>query len=174
MDEFEIESEVRDKPHVAAPLRGGTSTHRGEGADETSHPTPTNDGVADGGKPDNEGQGVRLASCTRNRCCHTCIHADGSVCDIAGEVACSDYALTCKDYMEEVPCCWAPELDWIISLCPDKWLVRLRDVVGYRERGEEYFRNPKCRISGATMVYIMMRIDGEMKWRRENNVQISY
>jgi len=70
--------------------------------------------------------------------------------------------------------CWAPEMDWLLSLMPDKGLIKLRDVVKYRMGEEEYFRNSECRISGGTMNYIMKCMDREMKWRRDNGVQIEY
>lgn len=152
---------------------------------------------------------VREIGCKREKCCHTCTHADSSICDIAGEVSCSNYALSCKDYKDrdlrhvgppnlnadklkgelenvegnvsQAPPpqvdddqCWALELAWLFGLMPDKHLIKTRDVISFRVDKEEYYRNPNCKISCGTMRYVMKCIDGELKWRRENNVQIAY
>jgi len=170
-EEFEMESEVRDlndKRPVAAPSQ---DVHRvGEVADETSHTQPKLESVADGGKPENGAQdGPPLSpppSCKRERCCHTCSHSESSVCDIAGEVCCSDYALTCDSYKEEVTVSWAPEIDWLLGLIDDKGLLRLRDAVKFRQDDREFYLNPACKVSCATMEYIMKRIDVKLKWRR--------
>ena len=147
LDEFEIESEVRDiedKRPVAAPdVPYGT---KGEGADETSH-TAIRDSVADGGKPDNGGQ-------------------DGPP------------PIPFKDKLprevKDALCCWAPEMDWLFSLMSDKGLIRLRDVVKFRQDKEEYYLNPKCHISCATMEYVKTRIDAELKLRREEGIKVEY
>ena len=149
-NENDMESEVNDLRHVAAPSKSGCHPVKsrvvggsippsldGEGADDTSH-TTTGGNVADGGKPDNVGRDVS------------------------------------QPIIDEEDVCWAPEMEWLLSLMPDKGLVVLRDVVKYRVDGEEYFRNPGCTISGGTMNYIIQVIDGEMKWRRENAVCIEY
>jgi len=72
------------------------------------------------------------------------------------------------------PTCFANEMDWLFTLMPDKWLLKMRDVISFRIDKEEYYRNPECKISCGTMRYIIHCIDSELKWRREHNVQIEY
>lgn len=162
---FEIESEVRDLRHVAAPTQSPGSTGKtvGEVADGTSHPACGR--VADGSKPGNVGQDVPTLDqvwCEHNRniagVYHRCL-----ICNPIKE----------KEKMSE-GVQFAPDMDWLVSLMCDKWLIKLRDVIEYRIKGEEYFRNPECRISCGCMRYIIVCIDGELKWRREKGMKVEY
>lgn len=70
--------------------------------------------------------------------------------------------------------CWAPEMAWLFSLMTDKMLLKVRDIIMYRRNGEEYYRNPTCKISCGCMGFLIRCIDDELKWRREHDIQIEY
>lgn len=155
-DEFEIESEVRD--------------------------------IGDVGQ-----EGPLLPACERQRCCCKCM---GEV--VCGNEGCGDFALTCKKWVDEgrvekeppirdgvveepipkevlnAPIYYGVEIEWMIGLMTDKWLLKLRDVIEFRMDKEEYWRNPACHISCGGMRYMQGRIDNELKWRREHGIRIEY
>lgn len=76
--------------------------------------------------------------------------------------------------VEETDCCFAPELDWFISLLPDKSIIKVRDVIKYRIEKEEYTYNKVCHISCGKMLFIIDCIDVELRWRREKGIKVEY